>query len=147
VGGRHAGTAGVTWTGGISAARYLAMTGLAVALNLAVAWAADVPVRPVLLALVLVGGLLLGVGVAWWRPRQRPAPGGTSGRGGAAARGTLAGLTGAGLILAQVLDDGSVGWVMLGLCGLMVSAAGYSWKRDGRLTHPVDAPSSVARNG
>ena len=44
-----------------------------------------------------------------------------------AARSYVAGLTGAGLILAQALSPGAMEWMLLGGLALMVGGAGHAW--------------------
>lgn len=55
-----------------------------------------------------------------------------------AARSSVAGLTGAGLVLAQALSAGAMEWMMLGGVALMAGGAGQAWVLT-RLHEPAGA--------
>ena len=115
-----------------SALRYLATTGIVVALYAAaVAVVPTFMARPGLLVATVLSAPVLGILVAAWQERFRQS--GSRGRAqrlGAFAGFGLAGLAGASLILAQSLTAESAHWLFLGISGLSAGAAGHAWFRD-----------------
>lgn len=94
--------------------------------------------RPWLLASALLGGLVVGVGVARLTPsRTRAArePKGHS-RSAGAARATLIGLSGLGLILAQHLSVSGLEWLTIGGGALATGGAGHAWVKRRRGSTP-----------
>ena len=59
-----------------------------------------------------------------------------------AARSYVAGLAGAGLILAQVLSSSAMEWMMLGGVALMVGGAGHAWVMARHYAHLGDDVAS-----
>lgn len=91
-------------------------------------WMRDAePPEPLLLTLALVVGAAAGVVAGRMEadrgrsPRRRPPP------SKAEVRTRVAGLAGAALVLAQLLADSAVPWVVLGMVGLTAGGTMHRW--------------------
>lgn len=120
-------------TGGdISPGRLLVLAGMFAGVYLAMPLALDdARARPGLLAAALVGGLTVGVCAARFAPSRLGASRGQGRRSPAvvAVRSTLVGLTGVGLILAQLLSTSGLGWLAIGSASGMTAVAGHAWMK------------------
>ena len=108
--------------------RLFLITGMLVALYLALVAVDGSGLQPLLLGAALVGGGVAGLVVAALEPRFRVRR--RRGRrkpSASAARSAVVGLTGIGLILAQTLSGSGMRWLTLGAIAFLTAGATRAW--------------------
>ena len=117
---------------------FLVMAAMFVGINLAAAAVLpQVEARPGLLVAALLGGPVAGAVVAGLVPSRTGTEGKQRSPGAVgAARATLLGLAGLGLILAQSISVAGLVWLTIGGTALAAGAAGHAWAKKRRTLTP-----------
>jgi hypothetical protein len=119
-----------SWTGEIAWWRFGLLSALAVVAHVSVVRLTGVEIRPLAVLAWLAAGAVVGVMLGRWDAKRYRQPRRTDRMGGPGAGVVMAGLSGLGLILAQVLSDDVMRHLPLFLAALGAVGASGAWMRD-----------------